>query len=487
MLDRFTGGRFGLSGSLAAAALTMACSDGDGASPSGASTAPTWHQDVAPLVAEKCGSCHAEGGIAPFSVAAYSSARVWSTAMARAVESGTMPPFLAQETAECTPRLPWYQDLRLTAEQKKLLRDWADAGAPEGDGKTAAAVTQPRLQVIEREDVALRLPEAITVAPGHHDLHRCIVVDPGLAEDAYVVSRHVTAGNPRIVHHVVGYVLLPGENADGTPRTKQQLEQVIKDERGVGIGGGYDCFGGPGLPSVGIELLTAWAPGSIPNRAPQDSAQPLDKDALILLDLHYHPIGSMEVDSETKLSLMLADTAPVYESRGALIGNVEEAVDLPEVAGSLVQQPGETHPEFLIPPGAKDHIEEMTFTFKIPSSAGIRIYGAGTHMHYVGRNMRVSLTHAATNETECLIETPSWDFNWQRGYAYDASALTDLSTIEQGDVLRLRCQYDNTMGNPFVAAALKEQNLPSPVPVRLGEDTLDEMCLTGLGIIYPRR
>jgi hypothetical protein len=127
------------------------------------------------------------------------------------------------------------------------------------------------------------------------------------------------------------------------------------------------------------------------------------------------------------------------------------------------------------------------FTFKIPSATGLRIYGAGTHMHYVGRGMRVSLTHAATNETECLIETPSWDFNWQRGYAYDASALTDLSTIEQGDVLHLRCQYDNTMGNPFVAAALKEQDLPSPVPVRLGEDTLDEMCLTGLGIIYPRR
>jgi hypothetical protein len=32
-----------------------------------------------------------------------------------------------------------------------------------------------------------------------------------------------------------------------------------------------------------------------------------------------------------------------------------------------------------------------------------------------------------------------------------------------------------------------EQDLPSPVPVRLGEDTLDEMCLVGLGIIYPRR
>ncbi len=482
-LDRYTGGGIG---AFAAAVLSMACSDGDAAGPS-ASSGPTWHQDVAPLVAEKCGSCHADGGIAPFSVSTYASARVWSTAMARAVESGVMPPFLAQETAECSPKLPWYQDLRLTAEQKQLLRDWADAGAPEGDLNTAASVTQPRLQVIEREDIAIRLPEPVTVAAGHHDLHRCVVVDPGLSEDAYVVSRHVTAGNPKIVHHAVAYVLLPGQNADGTARTKQQLEEVIRADRGVGIGGGYDCFGGPGLPSVGIELLTAWAPGSVPNRAPRDSAQPLDKDALLLLDLHYHPIASTEVDSDTKVSLMLADTAPAYESRGALIGNVEEPLETPEVSGALVQQPGETHSEFVIPAGAQEHVEEMTFTFKVPDAADIRIYGAGTHMHYVGRNMRVTLTHAATNETECLIETPSWDFNWQRGYAYDASALTDLPTIKYGDVLHLRCQYDNTVGNGFVAAALKEQGLSAPVPVKLGEDTLDEMCLTGLGIIYPRR
>jgi hypothetical protein len=486
MLKRSMGGGFGI---LAAAVFSMACSDDDPGNPgvTPTTTSPTWHQDVAPLVAEKCGSCHADAGIAPFSVADYPSAKQWSVSMARAVESGAMPPFLAQDTAECSPKLPWYQDLRLSAEQKQLLRAWADAGAPEGDPKTAAQVTQPRLQVIEREDVAIRLPEPVTVDAGHHDLHRCVVVDPGLAEDSYVVSRHVTAGNPKIVHHVVGYVLLPGNNADGTPRTKQQLEEVIRGHRGVGIGGGYDCFGGPGLPSVGIELLTAWAPGSIPNRAPPDSAQPIDKDALILLDLHYHPTGATEVDSETKLSLMLADTAPTYESRGALIGNIEEPLETAEVTGVLLQQPGETQAEFVIPPGTRDHVEEMTITFKIPDAAEVRIYGAGTHMHYVGRNMRVSLTHAATNETECLIETPSWDFNWQRGYAYDADALADLPTIKYGDVLKLRCQYDNTIGNRFVAEALEEQGLKDPVPVRLGEDTLDEMCLTGLGIIYPRR
>jgi hypothetical protein len=330
------------------------------------------------------------------------------------------------------------------------------------------------------------LPEPVMVE-GHHDIHRCIVVDPEIPEDSYVVSRHFTAGNAKVLHHVVAYVLLPGQNADGTPRTKAQLEQVIRDTKGVGIGGGYDCFGGPGLPDLGIELLSAWAPGSLPNRAPPDTAQPLDKDALILLDTHYHPTGSMEVDVDTKLSLMLGDTAPVYESRGVLIGNIEEPLVAPQISGVLLQQPGEAIAEFLIPAGASDHVEEMLLTFDFPASAGeVRISGAGTHMHYVGRNMRVSLNHVDTNETECLIETPNWNFNWQRGYAYEADSLEDLPVVRSGDQLKLRCQYDNTTANPHVAAALREQGLTEPVPVRLGEDTLDEMCLVGIGAIFVR-
>jgi hypothetical protein len=32
---------------------------------------------------------------------------------------------------------------------------------------------------------------------------------------------------------------------------------------------------------------------------------------------------------------------------------------------------------------------------------------------------------------------------------------------------------------------LREQDLSSPVTVQLGDDTLDQMCLAGLGIMYP--
>jgi len=442
----------------------------------------TWESDIALLVADKCVGCHQRGGIAPFSMQDYASARAWAPAMADAVEQGRMPPFLADETEHCQPRLPWAQDLRLTRSQKRTLRAWAQAGAPEGERAEGVTRAQPELVRLPREDVVMRLPEPIEVR-GDRDIHTCVLVDPGLDRDSYVTGRLVTAGNARVLHHVVSYVVMPGKNADGSDRDKRQLEAAIRDEHGVGIGGRWDCFGGGNLPNLTLEMLDGWAPGGLPNLAPPNSGQPLDRDALILLDVHYHPTGQTELDVDTRLSLMLADERPALISRVLLFGNARGHDVYESGTNDLLQQPGEDKPEFLIPAEAKDHVEEMTWTWNVANNA-FRVYAAATHMHYVGRDMRVTLERAKSLDDECLIQTPQWNFNWQRGYAY-AADFEDLPQMGGHDVVRLRCVYDNTMQNRFVAAALADRGLDAPVDVALGEDSLDEMCVAGLGIIYP--
>lgn len=471
-------------------------SDSDSSSAASAD-APTWHQDIAPLVALKCGACHKEGGIAPFSVRSYEAAKPFAGPMAKAVEDGRMPPFLAQETDECKPKLPWMEDLRLSSDEKALLRAWADAGAPLGDPDSAAEVKLPRAVELEREDVVMTVPKEI-VTEGGKDLHTCAIVDPEFEQDEYVVGRLITAGNPKILHHVVSYIIEPGSVEDppgsGTmrPRTKAELEAAIKKEKGVGIGAMYDCFGGPALTASSTTMLDAWAPGSVPNMSPDDSGQPVSKDSLVLLDMHYHPTGSMEKDSTTKLALMLSKDRPTYVARTILIGNFEEHSEVVGPGGSggigdLVKQPDETTAEFLIPAGAKDHVEDMTWEWRLPLG-GVRVFAMGTHMHYVGRKMRITLERAMPKESEdaneCLIETPSWDFNWQRGYAYDAP-YEKLPEMRNGDTLKFHCEFDNTTDNPYVVQALSDQSLDAPVDVRLGEDTLDEMCLGAITIMYP--
>lgn len=72
--------------------------------------------------------------------------------------------------------------------------------------------------------------------------------------------------------------------------------------------------------------------------------------------------------------------------------------------------------EFLIPAGAKDHVETMQFRMpEALSSTEVCLYGAGTHMHYVGTDMKVTLEHeqgaAAGPGEQCLVHTPRWDFS----------------------------------------------------------------------------
>jgi hypothetical protein len=97
--------------------------------------------------------------------------------------------------------------------------------------------------------------------------------------------------------------------------------------------------------------------------------------------------------------------------------------------------------------------------------------------------MKIEL-HKASGESECLVQTPKWDFEWQRIYSYDAE-IADLPTIGQGDELHMRCTYNNTLSNPFVADALEERGLTEPTTVVLGDETLDEMCLGAFGVLFP--
>ena len=78
-------------------------------------------------------------------------------------------------------------------------------------------------------------------------------------------------------------------------------------------------------------------------------------------------------------------------------------------------------------------------------------------VHYVGTDMRWGIEHAVpkTGEPakECMIETPHWDFQWQRGYAYDVP-LAEAPEFRPNDTLWIHCGYDNTMDNKFVAKSI---------------------------------
>jgi hypothetical protein len=436
--------------------------------PSPSDQGPTWYKDVAPLVSAHCTGCHKPGGIGPFSLTEYDSAAKFSAAMVAQVQAGNMPPWSAVDTDSCKPRYSWKEDLRLSPAEKELLTKWAGNGAPAGDKNTAAPLPPgPSLDLQDRTQ-RVSMPASYLVQ-GARDVYRCFSLPYEFAEDSWLTGLQVVAGNSKIVHHVLVWL-----DAD------KKGEALAKAE------GSYECFGAPGFDAA---LLAAWAPGATPISLPPDTALRVPKGSKIVINVHYHPSGQPESDLST-LDLKFSTQKPSKEALLALVGNA------PNAAAGLMPGPDDptTGPAFVIPAGAQKHTEDMQFAVPAQILIPVRLFAVGTHMHYVGTDMRIEIDRshrlggAPADEpaSECLLETPRWNFHWQRGYSYDAD-FDKLPTVRSGDVLKMHCLYDNSMQNPFVAAALAEQNLTAPREVRLGEQTLDEMCLGVFGIAVPAR
>jgi len=437
--------------------------------------APTWHADIAPLVAGHCQGCHQDGGISPFSLQTYAQAKMWSPTFEAVLRPGIMPPFLATETADCKPRFGLKDDLRLTTAQIDLFKRWQDAGCPEGDPSTAAALPEPPALELKDAEVSVTIPAPVTI-DGTADRFVCFSLAPDLSalaatgpEAALLGDRvllngaQIHPGNSAIVHHVLVYTDPDGQSI------------ALAGDKGY-----YDCFGGPGLDSPG--LLMAWAPGATPLTAPDGVAMAAPSKGRLVMQVHYHPTGTPETDSATSLQLRgYGAGIPTYVSTLALIGNFRNQA----AAGTgLLPGPDDRgKAEFRIPAGAQNHTESMTY--QLPKNApDYRLWSVGSHMHYVGTDMRIGITRAAGGSEpaeECLLDTPKWDFNWQRGYRYDVP-IDQTPTAVAGDVINLRCTYDNSMQNLAVQRALTEQGLTAPHDVVLGESTLDEMCLGVFGI-----
>lgn len=449
-------------------ASAFGCSSkGDSTTPSDGNqaTGPTFHENVESILQDHCQTCHHDGGIAPFSMTTYAQAKKYAALIADKATSRSMPPWGEAPTDECKPRFPISHDLTMSQTDIDTIAKWAANGAPEGDpAKAPPAKTFGPSGLPDPTDT-LETPMH-PVPPGNDDL-RCFVVDPKLTEDTWVEGTNVLPGNSAVVHHAIVYVDSARESLTKADAT-----------------GSYPCFGGPGLGKT--DMLLAWAPGVPATEYPAGVGLQIKKDSLLVVQIHYHPTSDTQNDS-TKIQLRRAKATPSWQARIALIGNASSAPQL--LPGPDDPASG---PAFVIPAGAKNHTETMEFT--IPATLGgaplptFKLASVGTHMHWLGKDMKIDITRAApvapNPATECLMQTPRYDFNWQRGYAYDVP-IDQLPTLGPGDKLHLRCTYDNTMDNPYVVKALTEQHLTAPVDVKLGETTLDEMCL-GAFVLYSK-
>jgi hypothetical protein len=429
----------------------------------------TWYQHVAPIVAEHCMSCHQAGGIAPFPLTSYDDVIELAPAMLAAVEAGIMPPWDAYATEDCSPARTWKDDPRLAADEIDLLRAWIADGMPAGE--VVDIQPAPGVDLIATTHTLTPLPY---VTSGTTDEFICFLLDPATTADTWLTGMHVRPGNAQVVHHAVVTSLPPAFMPEATAA--------------FGIGEPFACSAGGAVP--GSMLVGAWAPGGMPLDTAPDLGMPIAAGTGFIVQIHYHPAGMVNDPDATSIDLRLEETAPPYVFGFAGFGNSRVAPTLlpgPNDAGHDDDGDGV---EFIIPAGAAGHTETMRFTVGANGGDGPgKLFMGFPHMHYVGTEIHAKVIRAAPAAgepaEECLLNIDRWDFTWQRNYQYDVG-VGELPVVEAGDVVEIKCTYENTLANPAVQLALSEQGLTAPIDIRMGEQTLDEMCLVLFGTVVER-
>jgi hypothetical protein len=472
---------------LAAAALVAAAIAG-GTSLAGRgssttpATAPTW-DDVAPLFADKCASCHVTGGIAPFSLTSASSAHAHAALILAMTQARLMPPWMPGP--DSPPYLNQSQRI-LTTQELDLIARWVRGGAKLGSGRSfrpPSASTGAGTTLTLTPSHVYR-PHAIS---GGTDDYHCFVLDPHLTQDAFVTSAVVQPQQPAVVHHVILFDATGANVADA-----RQLDAASG-------GNGWTCFGGPGLSdarasanaaesdSLGApQWISAWVPGHTTNDLPPGTGVLVHAGDLIVMQVHYNLLHDI-AGTKTDRSRVILRTTPAAGSTLTPLDTLllPAPVELPCPAGvhnRLCSRTAEFDDEVhkygiaaaLIAQGLLYFCHETlaqaqgsTSTCERTVTRPIRIYGVAGHMHLRGVDIRIEL-NPGTSSAQTLLHIPHWQFHWQ-----DAYYLAQPVDANPGDTLRVTCRFDNSRAKQPIVYGKPM----TPRYVLWGEGTTDEMCL----------
>jgi hypothetical protein len=385
-------------------------------------TKVTYARDIAPILQQRCETCHRPGQVAPFSLTNYEEAKSHAEMIVEVTQQRIMPPWIpGPETAHRFIGQRWLSDRELN-----LLADWVKSGCTFGDeADLPPAATFAEGWQLGEPDLVVKMQKPFTVPASGPDLLQNFVIPVKIPEDKLVAAVEFHPGNKRVVHHAVFFL----DDKDQA----RKLDAATPEP-------GYGNFGGPGfLPS---GALGGWSVGNTARRLPNDMGRYLKKGSDLVVQVHYHPTGKIEEDqSEIGLYFVNKPVADSLKEPAKLVGSIWMA-----------------NYEMDIPAGEANYRRSTTYTL----SKDVIMVGIVPHMHLLGKSMRVTATEPK-QQPHVLIDIPTWNYNWQDEYYYERPI-----RLKAGTKLVVEAVFDNSAANP---------SNPSSPPKRVtwGEETTDEM------------
>jgi hypothetical protein len=284
----------------------------------------SYSKEIAPMLIDKCVSCHRDGGIAPWQMSSYEIVKGFSPMIREVLRTQRMPPWHAD---------PHYgafrNDRSLTGEQVKTLVHWIEAGAPQDKAPDPLKTLNKQWPAWDmgEPNLIVETPSYTVPATGTIEYQNPIVKNP-LGKNVWIRAIGFNPGDRGVVHHILAYGVKPG-------------------------GGGPFNMG---------TYLAGYVPGGGVIRFPEDTGVLLEKDMDFRLQMHYTANGK-ESSDVTKIGIYYTDEPPKYPLRQFVL----------------------LDPRLKIPANTKEHlIVAPPRTF----DRDVLIYSLTAHSHYRGKSSK---------------------------------------------------------------------------------------------------
>ncbi|MCI5106384.1 MAG: hypothetical protein MRY76_06710 [Pseudomonadales bacterium] len=355
-----------------------------------ASSEVSYVNEVAPIIAENCASCHREGGIAPFAMDSHAMVRGWSPMIREVIMTKRMPPGQLDGHVG-----DFINDMLLEDSEVQTLLTWIENGSPvDGSSDPLAGLTWPESKwAFGEPDYIIKVPPQEIPATGVLDyIHVSVPID--IEKDRWLRGSQYVAGDRTVLHHTLNSLVEPGAS-----------------RRGGFLGGG----------NADQANITAYIPGAEPRLNPPNTGGLLKAGSVLNLQLHYTTNGKETTDA-SEIGLWFYPEGEVPEKR--MSGQC-----------ACIFTPTWTN----IPPGDPNFEQQASVT--IPRDAYMHSFTP--HMHFRGKYMRW-VAEYPDGSSEELINVANYNYNWQLAYTYE-----EPKFIPAGTRVTAIGAFDNSPQNPF--------------------------------------
>jgi hypothetical protein len=396
-----------------------------------AADAPTFAKDVAPILYEKCATCHRTGEVAPMPLLTFDDVRPWARAIKAKVVAREMPPWGANPENS----LPMRNDRSLSRKEIDTIAAWVDAGAPRGSDADLPA--PPRFAEGwthgSEPDYVIEMPLEFEIpAEGELAVQNFYSKVP-FDEDRFAEVVELRPGNRAVVHHAgIYFADLPaGASLDAQGR-------LLRSGTGEAPRAEF------GLP--GSSKLLSFVPGRGVDVHRPNIGKRIPTGKYINWQMHYNPIGRVEKD-RSRLGIWFNKVPVTHEvlirQAGDPLATTKGGLSLYRAEGREVEytaEEGSTRRQRRTP-NIPPYVSDWHLTGITPVTEDITLYAMSPHMHLRGKSLKWVVTFPDGRDVT-ILDVPKFDFNWQINYE-----LAEPLKIPAGSKITGIGVYDNSLAN----------------------------------------